>query len=106
MLTIVDINSIYFFHNIYGDATELLATKPDDAIAVPFGWDPETEENRNNILSQLSTSVSGLPSVLYYQPASTIVENQSTIVVPAYWAEFNFYDKEKPWTWSQYYSSK
>lgn len=98
---------MYFFHNVYGDAKELLATKPDNVIAVPFGWDPETEKKRNEILSYLSTGVSGLPSVLYYMPESTIVTYDSTIkTFPAYWAEYTYYNKSKPWSWGEFLSSK
>ena len=38
----------YFFHNIYGDAQNLIDTAPEDVICIPAGWSPEAETNRNN----------------------------------------------------------
>jgi hypothetical protein len=98
-----DPTNIYFFYNIYGDADELLATKPSNAIAVPFGWDPETEQKRNEILAELNASVSGLPSVLYYRAEYEVtLPDGTTMIVPAHWEEFDFWDLPKPWSWSQY----
>ena len=41
----------YFFHNIYGDANDLIASKPQDVQAIPFGWDEQSELGRNQLLS-------------------------------------------------------
>lgn len=60
----------YLFHNIYGDANDLISTKPDDVILVPYGWDENTEMKRNEILAQLNLSgISGLPCYVFQHPA-------------------------------------
>lgn len=56
----------YLFYNVYGDADELISTKPEDVIAVPYGWDGDTETKRNQILSELNLNgVSGLPCYIF-----------------------------------------
>lgn len=96
----------YFFHNIYGDQDGLLASKPQDVVAVPFGWDEQSEVNRNQLLSELNCGVSCLPSVIYwreeYSYESTDQNNQPvTITVPAHWEEIRVADIEQPWTWEK-----
>lgn len=63
---------IYLFHNIYGDADNLIANKPDNVITVPFGWDSNTEAMRNTLLNFLNVKVSGLPSVVAWRPEHTV----------------------------------
>ena len=96
----------YFFHNIYGDADELIASKPQDVEAVPFGWDEESETNRNRILSELNSSVSCLPSLIYWRNEysyDSVDENNQpvTITVPAHWEEIRVAEIERPWTWDK-----
>jgi hypothetical protein len=104
----------YFFYNVYGDAQQLLDTKPNNIIAVPFGWDPATEERRNKILNELQVTVSCLPCVLYWveQTTQTIIQpidesNRDgpteiiTQTIPAHWKEHRFEQEEKPWSWTQ-----
>lgn len=55
---------IYLFHNIYGDCDHLIATKPAEVTAIPFGWDTETETARNVLLAELNQSVPSLPCLL------------------------------------------
>lgn len=55
----------YLFHNIYGDADNLIATAPDDVTCVPFGWDEQTESARDVLMQQLGIGgVSCLPSLV------------------------------------------
>ena len=92
----------YFFYNIYGDADDLLASKPSDVIPVPFGWDPATEAYRNQLLSELGVVVSCLPSLIYWVEESTQLDSTGdSIQVPAHWKEFRFELDCKPWSWSQ-----
>ena len=96
----------YLFYNIYGDANNLLATKPNDVTPVPFGWDPQTEANRNQIISQLNCVVSCLPSLIYYRNEYTIQMQNSLgeivdVTIPAHWEEIRVGDMEKPWTWEK-----
>ena len=96
---------IYLFHNVYGDTNELIAAKPLDCEVVPFGWTPEVEEYRNNLVAQLGCTVSCLPSVVYYQPAysitvtNTLTGEVSTTPLGATWEELPVGSMEKPWSW-------
>lgn len=74
----------YIFYNVYGDASALL-NKPNDVVAVPFGWDAATEASRNSVLNGLGASVSALPSLLYQQSGK--------------WRELRIADQAKPWSW-------
>jgi hypothetical protein len=92
----------YLFHNIYGDADELIASKPDDVVVVPFGWQPEIEEERNRILNELGTGVSSLPSLLYFVDEYVdIISEPEPFTVPAHWKELRISDLPKPWSWEQ-----
>ncbi len=104
----------YFFHNVYGDAQELLDSKPVNVLAVPFGWDPETEERRNEILDEIQMTVSCLPSLLYWveESSTTLIQpvdesnpngptETITVFTPAHWEEYRFEEDQKPWSWSQ-----
>lgn len=56
----------YLFYNVYGDADELISTKPGDVIVVPYGWDEDTETKRNQIIFELNLNgVSGLPCYVF-----------------------------------------
>jgi hypothetical protein len=97
---------IYLFHNVYGDADDLIAAKPVDCEAVPFGWTPEIEEYRNNLIVQLGCTISALPSVVYYQEPYTttitdIATNEvTTIASGGKWEEIAVLHMDTPWTWS------
>lgn len=75
----------YLFHNIYGDADELITTKPNDVVCIPFGWSTEIEEERNKKMQEINLVVSGLPSLCY-------LENDK-------YKEFRIDELSKPWTW-------
>lgn len=98
---------IYLFYNVYGDADELIATKPVDCEAVPFGWTPEVEAYRNNLIAQLNCTVSGLPSVIYYQAPYTITiindltSEVTTLSAGDNWEEVAVFRIDKPWTWAE-----
>jgi hypothetical protein len=97
---------IYLFHNIYGDADDLIATKPTDCEAIPFGWTPEAEAYRNEKIAQLKCVVSSLPSVIYFQPEYTLtVNNQTNGETNVYslgncWNEVRVHEMPKPWNWT------
>jgi hypothetical protein len=96
----VDTTKQYLFHNIYGDADNLIANKPGNVILVPFGWDEETESNRNAILNELGASVTCLPSVLFFGKEYVAYgENDVERIEPAKWEEVRVGTLEKPWNW-------
>lgn len=98
---------MYLFHNVYGDADELIATKPDDVQAVPFGWTEEIENARNELLSSLSCTVSCLPSIVFEVPEKMVkvgvfvngVVEESLARMPAHYEEIRIFDMPKPWNW-------
>lgn len=97
---------IYLFHNVYGDADALVAAKPSDCESIPFGWTPEVEAYRNAKIAELNCVVSGLPAVIYFQPAYTLtviypdgtenIYNEGNI-----WTEVMVYNMNKPWNWDE-----
>lgn len=97
---------IYLFHNIYGDAQELIASAPSNCQIVPFGWTEEIEETRNAILNQLNVAVSSLPSVVYFQSAYTLTIVDSTANTTETknlgncWQAINVQAMNKPWNWT------
>lgn len=92
----------YLFHNVYGDADELIASKPEDVLAVPFGWETEVEEERNRILSELGVGVSSLPALVYFvEEYMDDFSATEPFLVPAHWQELRISDLPKPWTWEQ-----
>ena len=95
-----DTNFKYLFHNIYGDADDLIASAPSDVIVVPFGWDEETERKRLEILLDLNTNVTCLPSLLFFGKEYTAYgENDVERIEPAKWEEVRIGTLEKPWNW-------
>lgn len=101
---------MYLFHNIYGDAKELIENAPLNVTCVPFGWSLDTEENRNRILRSIGAQVSCLPSLIFfvegYKDIVTLAErSDSTRLrfveqdIPARWHELRIKDMPKPWTW-------
>jgi hypothetical protein len=108
---------MYFFHNVYGDEFELLATLPENVTSVPFGWAPEIEEARNALLTSLNTSVSAIPSLLVFFPEHFFtIDKTDTFDIgklpadhrsyglqkaPDSWVEFSFLNLAKPWTWER-----
>jgi hypothetical protein len=92
----------YLFHNVYGDADELIASKPEDVLAVPFGWETEVEEERNRILNELGVGVSSLPALVHFVEEYMDTSSASEpFLVPAHWKELRISDLPKPWTWAQ-----
>lgn len=99
---------MYLFHNVYGDADELIATKPDNVQAVPFGWTDEIEANRNAILAQVNCSVSTLPALVFEVPEKMVVVGvlvdgvmeDSLARMPAHYEEIRIFDMPKPWNWA------
>lgn len=98
----------YFFHNIYGDADELLASKPENVINIPFGWTEPVEENRQHVLHNLDATVSGLPSLAFwveeyqFERFDEVYKENVTETIPAHWEVLDI-DRgiEKPWTWTK-----
>jgi hypothetical protein len=70
---------------VYGDADQLIETRPNDVSTIPFGWDEITENNRIKKLQELNASVSCLPSVQFFYDER--------------WLEVRVEDMNKPWTW-------
>jgi hypothetical protein len=96
-----DTTKQYLFHNIYGDADDLIKNKPSNVILVPFGWDEETENNRNTILNELDRGVSCLPSLLFFgKEYITYGNNDVERIEPAKWEEVRVGTLEKPWNWA------
>jgi hypothetical protein len=111
----IDQNKIYFFHNVYGDEQDLIEKLPDNVVAVPFGWTPEIEENRNNILSEIGQNASTIPCIFVYihehyadksffPTIESLSENDSRKsmqehLVLAKWTQFDILSMPKPWTW-------
>lgn len=92
----------YFFYNVYGDADELIKTVPEDVFCVKYGWDKETEENRNTIVSQLGIVPSSLPCLMYYREEKTLIfPDGEEFIDPAGWKEVRICDIEQPWTWEK-----
>lgn len=60
----IDINKIYVFHNIYGDAQGLIDTAPENVEFIPFGWTEEIENNRNQLMQELGVGISVLPTAV------------------------------------------
>ena len=92
----------YFFYNVYGDATDLLKSIPEDVIPVPFGKGEEKEARRNAILEELGVSVTHLPCVVYWRDhEETVIQPDGTQkIVPPHWAIFVFDEAHMPWKWS------
>lgn len=124
MAVTLDTTKKYFFHNIYGDAQTLLDTLPSDVVAVPAGWSPEAESNREEYTTALGQSPNAYPTVFYYRDefdmtiTTTDVEdhpNASAIItedgnevfkyattMAAGWYQCRIYKIfEKPWSWTQ-----
>jgi hypothetical protein len=96
-----DKTKYYFFYNVYGDAEELLSTKPENVIAIPFGWSEEVENYRNEVLNILDANVSTLPSLLFWGTEFTTINLQEQeLVHPAKWEEVRVLSLEKPWNWN------
>lgn len=96
----------YLFHNIYGDAADLIATAPLDVICVPFGWDEQTEKNRNDLIASLNLpNISTLPSVVFWCPEKTYPDPFNINVPPrtfsAYWRELPILIIPQPWSWDK-----
>ena len=97
----MDKTKIYFFHNIYGQEKGLLDTLPDNVTAVPFGWDPESETKRINLLSQLKIFIAGLPAIVQWKKEYITGFDGITIIENEGWIKTYFYTLPKPWSWEQ-----
>jgi hypothetical protein len=84
--------SKYFFYNIYGDSEELLASKPDDVIAVPYGLNEEAEYARHLLIARTGIIITYIPSIF----TEVTDEDGKTL-----WKEFRFNNEMKPWSWDQ-----
>jgi hypothetical protein len=84
--------SKYFFYNVYGDSEELLASKPDDVIAVPYGLNEEAEYARHLLIARTGIIITYIPSIF----TEVTDEDGKTS-----WKEFRFEHKIKPWSWDQ-----
>lgn len=97
----IDTTKQYLFHNIYGDANDLIANKPDNVILVPFGWDEETENVRNSLMKELNLNITSLPSLAFWGKSYEYVTGRNvTISYPQQWEEVRIGTLEKPWNWS------
>jgi hypothetical protein len=97
----IDRSKKYLFHNVYGDADALIANAPSDVIVIPFGWDKQTEDNRNAILAELNTTVSSLPAVLFFGKEFIAYAGEDVErIEPAKWEEVRVGTLEKPWNWA------
>ena len=97
----MDTTKIYFFHNVYGDAQELIDTAPSNVVVVPFGWDEETEIKRNTILSELNTTVPSLPCIIKYGIQTIYDLSSNPINLEPQWYAIPFNHNNKPWSWEQ-----
>ena len=97
----MDTSKIYFFHNVYGDVDDLIKTAPSNVIFVPFGWDEETETNRNTILSELNTTVPSLPCIVIYGTQYIYDPSNNVITIGPHWHPIVFNHNNKPWSWEQ-----
>jgi hypothetical protein len=97
---ITDKTKKYFFHNVYGDAQDLINTVPDDVILIPYGWSEDIEEYRNKVLDSLDRAVSTLPSVIFWGKDYTTTDSKGVEYFhPAKWEEVRVETLEKPWNW-------
>jgi len=97
----------YLFYNIYGDADELLLSKPSDVVAIPFGWDEESEKIRNEKLAELEILLPSLPALCYWQqtytmrmvhtPTGEVQENDFGNC----WDVVEIEKLPKPWGWEE-----
>jgi hypothetical protein len=95
----------YFFYNIYGDADHLVESAPEDVYCVKYGWDKQTEENRNTIVNQLNVFPSSLPCLMYYREEKTMTfPDGEEYIDPAGWKEISIYSMEKPWNWQDIFN--
>lgn len=96
----------YLVYNPSGPAADsLLADLPEDVTAVPFGWTPEIEAARNDLLAQLGVSgVSSLPCLLYLELEHTVDDGEGgTITIPEGWREQRWIDDHpapQHWSWA------
>ena len=93
----------YLFHNVYGDAQSLIDNKPENVVAVPFGWDPQTEAMRDSILGLLGVTVAGLPAIVAWRE-EYITTSPSPLdppkTMPAGWFVLHLNDVPKSdWNW-------
>jgi len=104
-------DKFYLFHNIYGDADELIATAPSNVIAIPYGWDEKTEEYRNQIIKAMKFTPSVLPSLIYLAKEIRIEEHEQdglwvpNTYIPPRWQEVRIEDMPKPWNWADILNS-
>ena len=99
----------YLFHNIYGDAQNLIDTLPADVEAIAWGWDVATETAREEKLAELNNpNIPELPCLAYYRNAYSVDQTNPmtnevlTFNHPADWFGLGFNqinDNEDTWTW-------
>jgi hypothetical protein len=104
-------DKFYLFHNVYGDADDLIATAPSNVITIPYGWDEKTEAYRNEIIKAMNFMPSVLPAVMYFAKEIRIDEHEvdglwvPNTYIPPRWQEVRVLDMPKPWTWTDIISS-
>ena len=99
----------YLFHNIYGDAQNLIDTLPADVETISWGWDPATETVREAKIAELNNPrIPGLPCLVYYRNAysrdttNPITNEVLTDNYPAAWFGLGFREIDvdvDTWTW-------
>jgi len=93
---------IYLFYNVFGDANELLKTKPNSVTAVSFGWDKETESKCDAVLDEIDLQVSSVPCIAYWDEHRTVPNlDGSTYTFEPHWRMAAFDHDAKPWSWNQ-----
>ena len=101
----VNIENQYLFHNVYGDADELIATEPESVITIAWGPDEQTENYRNQMIAELGITPSTLPSLIFWMPFKqvwTYINDKPYLQdIPAHWAEVRVADLPKPWNWEE-----
>ena len=101
----------YLFHNVYGDADNLINTAPNDVECIPAGWSVEIETARNDKINLLGIGgVQGYPCLVYWEDAKTVtytvpdgpnVGQTITRTVAAGWKTLGIYGEGKEnWTWT------
>ena len=100
----VDLDKLYLFHNIYGDAQSLIDSAADDVVLVPWGPAEAAETIRDNYINDMNKSPGSVPSVMYYKSAWTedtfIAGEPFTQTFGPEWTEIRLSDIEKDnWNW-------
>lgn len=97
-----------FFYNPAHDAERRMASSaPSIVTRVPWGWTPEAEAYRNEMLATVGTPVPSIPALAIWREETTVVTGQDesgedvTESVPAHYEVLTADDPRvpKPWDW-------